>query len=909
MPVFNNILAGAAGSGGAAADYTIDRSLRFNSADGAYLGAAFGTPTDQDVFTLSMWVKRSALGSTQHLFGVSTNHSFGFTSGDALNLTFGGSSALTTTALFRDPSAWYHIVWTQSGTSHTIYVNNVSVGTATATSSVFNTAVAHQLGAGNTTNFFNGYFADVHFIDGQALAATDFGKLDDNNVWQPKAYSGTYGTNGFHLDFSDNSSKDALGYDAAGSNDWTVNNLTASATKWSSYLIPQSPASFDSSYPASEAFDGSIAANQEARLNGGSYADRYIDFIPTGGIAFSNQIEMYVGASDFEYSYNGGSNVAVTADAWHTVASGGGTLTSIRIQRTQSLTHTWRALRVDGTILVDGDPAGTDSLIDTPTNYTASSGNNGGNYATLNPLLTQSAYLSNGNLELDSAGWGHIDAYATIGLTSSKWYWEVTFTGDTNAEPYMGISSVPPEGAAIGQVSGSYGRSKATKTYIGGTVNNSGGNISIGTGDTIGFALDLDNGTLQVYVNGTAESSQLASSLDLTKTWFPAGSIYGPNCQLKFNFGQRPFSISSVPTGHKSLCTQNLDDPLIDDGSTAFDAVKIDNASTTGSITGLSFAPDFAWFKSRGDAGNHFLLDFIRDDGILRVNLANDEVTGTDYIDWNSDGVGYKNGLVDSGSSNIVWLWDAGTTTDTNNTAGSITPTGVRANPSAGFSIVSYTGDGNASATIGHGLNAAPEMIMVKNRDVADDGSVYHVGTDATNPQNYFLKLFATSATGSAARSDAGAMWNDTAPTSSVFSVGTEDNVNASGENYIAYCFAPVAGYSAFGSYEGNGSTDGPFAYTGFRPKWILLKRSDGGAENWVVYDTARNTQNVMGEQLYPNLSSAKADAGTNPSYAILDSVSNGFKIRGSHTSFNLSGGTFIYAAFAENPFKYARAR
>jgi hypothetical protein len=220
------LLATAAGAGG----YEIERSLRFNSSDSAYLGATFGTPTDQDVFTLSMWVKRSALGSTQHLFGVSTNHSFGFTSGDALNLTFGGSSALTTTALFRDPSAWYHIMWVQNGTAHTLYVNDTSVGTATATSNTFNTAVAHQIGAGNTANFFNGYLADIHFIDGQALDPSNFGEFDTNGVWQPKAYAGSYGTNGFHLPFSDNSTAAALGTDTSGNgNTWTVNNLSVTA--------------------------------------------------------------------------------------------------------------------------------------------------------------------------------------------------------------------------------------------------------------------------------------------------------------------------------------------------------------------------------------------------------------------------------------------------------------------------------------------------------------------------------------------------------------------------------------------------------------------------------------------------------------------------------------------------------
>ena len=234
----SNILAGASGQAGGAGAYEIERSVRFNSSDSAYLGATFGTPTDQDVFTLSMWVKRSALGSTQHLFGVSTNHSFGFTSGDALNLTFGGSSALTTTALFRDPSAWYHIMWVQNGTAHTLYVNGASVGTATATSSTFNTAVAHQIGAGNTANFFNGYLAYIHFIDGQAKPPSSFGANDDNGIWQPLVYAGGYGNNGFQLEMDDNSTAAALGTDTSSNgNTWTVNNLSATAGAGNDSLV------------------------------------------------------------------------------------------------------------------------------------------------------------------------------------------------------------------------------------------------------------------------------------------------------------------------------------------------------------------------------------------------------------------------------------------------------------------------------------------------------------------------------------------------------------------------------------------------------------------------------------------------------------------------------------------------
>ena len=217
----------------AAAAYQVSRSLRFNSADSAYLTRTLSTPTTQGTFTLSLWAKLSSLGTTRNIFGVSTNHSFQFTTGNALNLTFAGTSALTTTALFRDPSAWHHIVWTQSGTSHTLYINGASAGTATATSNAFNTAVAHQLGAANTANYFNGYLAEIHFIDGQALAPSSFAQTDaTTGQWVPKAYSGAYGTNGFKLKFSDNSAATAatLGADSSGNgNNFTPTNLSVTA--------------------------------------------------------------------------------------------------------------------------------------------------------------------------------------------------------------------------------------------------------------------------------------------------------------------------------------------------------------------------------------------------------------------------------------------------------------------------------------------------------------------------------------------------------------------------------------------------------------------------------------------------------------------------------------------------------
>jgi hypothetical protein len=246
----------------------------------------------------------------------------------------------------------------------------------------------------------------------------------------------------------------------------------------------------------------------------------------------------------------------------------------------------------------------------------------------------------------------------------------------------------------------------------------------------------------------------------------------------------------------------------------------------------------------------------------------------------------------------VGWQWNAGGSTVTN-TSGTISSQ-VRANPTAGFSVVTYTGTG-ANATVGHGLNATPAMIMVKNRDSgAIGGAVYHTSMGATK----YLKLFQTT-TGSDKEATDNTAWNGGSPTfnSSVFSVGSLNRTNSS-QQMVAYCFAAVAGYSAFGSYTGNNSTDGPFVYLGFRPRFVLVKRTDVAA-TWYIWNTSSNTFNVIDTALFPNLTNAES---SNVAY-YCDILSNGFKPRATNTDVNASGGTYIYAAFSEVGFKYALGR
>jgi hypothetical protein len=323
-------------------------------------------------------------------------------------------------------------------------------------------------------------------------------------------------------------------------------------------------------------------------------------------------------------------------------------------------------------------------------------------------------------------------------------------------------------------------------------------------------------------------------------------------------------------------------------------------ASISNAVNGVSFQPDFVWAKARSSAESHRLADSVRGaTKVLYSNLTNAEATeATGITAFASNGFTLGSGTPNgSGITYVGWQWKAGGTA-VSNTAGSITSS-VSANTTAGFSVVTYTGNGTAGATIGHGLGVAPSMVIAKNRSTggsaAYEWTVYHVSLGAT-------KAIFLNDTGAAA-TDAG-YWYNTAPTSSVVTVPSNTRTNVNGSNFVFYCFAPVAGYSAFGSYTGNGSADGPFVYCGFRPRYVMLKRSDtGGANyNWFCYDSARDTYNATQNYLEINLASTEQ-------LASVDFLSNGFKVRTSSTYWNASGGTFIYMAFAENPLKFANAR
>jgi|DEB0MinimDraft_10_1074344.scaffolds.fasta_scaffold14567_3 hypothetical protein len=312
---------------------------------------------------------------------------------------------------------------------------------------------------------------------------------------------------------------------------------------------------------------------------------------------------------------------------------------------------------------------------------------------------------------------------------------------------------------------------------------------------------------------------------------------------------------------------------------------------TTQSITGVNFQPDWVWIKRRDASSNHILTDAVRGNTKwLESNNPNAEQTGTDRItSFDSDGFGLgSNANVNANTGTFTsWNWLASNTT-ASNTDGSITST-VSASTVSGFSIVSYTGTG-ANATVGHGLSSAPKMIILKERNPTTTRSwrVYH--EDVGNNKVLYLD------TTNAQVSDSTA-FNSTTPTSSVFSLGSNVGTNENTKNFIAYCFAEKKGFSKFGSYTGNGSTNGTFVYTGFKPAFVIIK-DVSGARSWIMLDNKRNTFNVANNRLFPDSTDAQ-----NTTVDALDFLSNGFKIRSTNTSVNVSGNTYIYMCFAENPF------
>ena len=532
-----------------------------------------------------------------------------------------------------------------------------------------------------------------------------------------------------------------------------------------------------------------------------------------------------------------------------------------------------------------------DQMLDTPTN----------NFCTWNPLdKNTSITLSEGNLEL-AVGSVDSSARSTFAASSGKWYWEIAITsssgngtvGVTNS--FHSLSSTPGNST----VGVGYRCSDGGK-IVNGVYTPSYG-ASYTTGDVIGVALNMDDGEVTFYKNNT---SQGVAATGLSGTLFAAAGNENVSSLIwTANFGQSAFTYTP-PTGFLELNTANLATPSIKDGSAYFQPTLYTGTGSSQAVSqagNSTFQPDLVWIKGRSGATEHVLTDAVR--GVTKELSSNDtgaeETVAQGLTTFGTAGftVGTDGSYNTSSATYVGWQWKANGA-GSSNTDGTVTST-VSANTTAGFSIVKYAGNlsTTGSATIGHGLGIAPSVVISKSMDstAGDSGAwaVQHTSLAASN----ILRLNTTAATSSKAGN--GTL---SSPTSTVFYANYTEGLNVTGNNYIAYCFAEIPGYSSFGSYTGNGSaTDGPFVYTGFKPKWIMYKSSSNAGTRWGILDTDRSASgggNSVGDQLFAELTNAEANADHE-----IDFLSNGFKVRDGSGSVNGSGYTITYTAFAENPF------
>ena len=727
--------------------------------------------------------------------------------------------------------------------------------------------------------------------------------------------------NSCHLKFSDVSTREALGTDSFGNGNWTVTNLIPYDSS-NIYTLTASGEAFHNSYPASNAFDGNTATLAGHGANSTSNQLHYVPPAQHTSVTklrffkdyTSNQTEIRLKADSTwgDWFDTPGSNGQVWVDISSEVS--GSKVNGIDWRMKSGISNGIYicAIEVNDVILTNSGLG--DSFTDSPSNYGTDTGAGGevrGTFPTFNPWDSYSGLtLSQGNLTVDHDSGGSMPhARATIGMSSGKWYFEVTrgtgeygtigiATQDSDLANYAGKDSNAVGGYEI--------YTENTEKWAGGSGGSSSGYLTESwdsDGDVASCYFDADNGTIGFMVNGT-DMGNAFTSIDMTKTYFFQCGSQGT--KLTANFGQRAFKYTA-PSGYKALCTTNLSDTFsgdtVNNPSKYFDAIKYLGTGSAQTVYGSSFQPDFFWGKGADKDQGHALVDVKRGTGFtLQSNNANQDYSSNNIVTaLNSTGFSLGTDAVvnEDGKTYIAWLWNAPTSFSL--TTGDIDSSGYKSND-AGFSIVKYAGNGSGSASqeVPHGLAVRPDMIIVK---ALDDSTASY--------SQWLVKHKEMAANNNIKLNDSAAQWNpagdgwvELGDNATKFKLvkGSSgfSNVNNSGKNYIAYCFAPVAGYSAMGKYVGTSGE--PFVHTGFRPAYVFLRRMDNNA-SWYVFDNGRSRTNEATVALRPNSNVV------NQSYN-LSLFANGFLVESSSDGdINAAGGNYLWYAVAENPMKTARAK
>ena len=899
------------GGNGAVAGYSIDNSLRFNDDDSPRLTRTHSSEGNKKIWSYSTWFKRGNLKSSGTVNLISAGASSG-TNGtgiqinnDSIRIIHDAGTPFFTfqsSRVLRDVASYYHLLVVCDTTDATagdrikFYLNGNDItsdfsytnGSAPSQNSdlFINDDVIHTIGARSFHNDleFDGYMAETHLIDGTIKSPTDFGEFDeDSGIWKPKEYTGTYGTNGFYLDFSNSGT---LGEDFSGNdNDFTATNLASTDQTTdtpTNNFVTMNPLSKDNfTFSQGNLQTDCTASNQGTALStvalttGKWYVEGYINSghgVGAFGLADAevNANSRQGGFTEFtgDILYRVDGSAPDTGTNW---SAGGIIALAVDIDnKTYTLKYNNTALRTDesytstaelfiytqdtsasyatGFIFNFGQDS---SFAGNKTRQNNSDGNGFGDFYYSPP----SGYLALCTQNLATALSPTID-------DGSQYFNTVLYTGanPNAAQSITGVGFQPDWIWIKSRVTG-YGHCL----------------VDSNRGAT---------GRLQSDTTGAeAVSSTYLSSID--SDGFSLGTDYGQNAP------NEPYVAWNWKAGGTAP-TQTYTVKVVSDSGNKY---RFDDFGTSAVTLDLQEGGTYTFDQSDSSNSGHPLRFSTTSDG---THGSGSEYTTGVTTTGTPGSSGAKTVITVAASAPTLYYYcsshsgmggqaNTNTTHGSSNFAGSIQST-VQANTTAGFSIVTYTGTG-ANATIGHGLGVAPKMIICKQRNntSAHDWIVYHESIGNTD----VLQLNQTYAKGTYS-----VVWNNTSPTSSVFSVGTAGSVNESGKNQLAYCFAEIEGYSKFGSYTGNGSSDGTFVYTGFRPAFVIIKRTDS-ANSWTIRDSKRSTFNVMQKSLFADLANAEADS----SNYNFDFLSNGFKQKNSNGIDNASGGTYIYMAFAENPF------
>ena len=917
----------------------IERSVKFNADDSSEFTKTFSSSGDRKRWTWSAWIKLKGFATKQTVFSAGSGSNFtsiSFTADGEFNYKrkIGGSNdaLLTTNSLFRDTNSWYHFVVYEDAqnTVSKFYVNGSEItdldtsngGQPSDVSGFMGSNVEHLIGqaANLNTEDFGGYVADMHFIDGQALDPSHFGYTEtQTGIWRPKkfipekinsgktwSFGGTVSydniVSGSITDVFDGSTDTALTVNKTGSGWFASNHFQLSSINVvaSKVGVIVSNCSTDLTVRVNGSIVGTIAGGDIVNDN-----PKHFEFTFTETLVTT--INVLRAGSDsgwqiYALSLNGvklinGNKSNIGVNGFHLDFSDNTSVTTLGIDKSNNGNDFTTANLSVGSGISDC------SMLDTPTN----------NFPTINHLLKGPrdagtdgvSYFNQGNLGVNFAGSGD-DAAASMSVSSGRWYHEVKLTNSQNqGAGWTLLDNFSRCDSTIGGTTGGivntdafYGVSEeSTGSLIVNNGSTSASSEQFADNDIIGFAFNVDNGTLAIYRNGTLISTLTGitagtSSSGISSSFVPiVGDDSSTDATFEMNFGQHSFSYTP-PAGYKKLCSRNLspnsDDQLILRPKKHFGAIAYTGEGGTQSVTGLEFQPDLVWIRRRNSTNSHQVYDSVRGPTKnIRYDLTNAEADTTNFVRFDPGGFTLANGSNAhnaDGSSYVAWCWKGGDAAVTNND-GNRTST-ISVNKKAGFSIVTWTGNGSDGQTIGHGLDRAPEVYFLKSRTTTGDNYFfYHT---FFNGSHDFLKLSGLAASGDSSYDP---------PSNTVLYRGTGD---ANNENMLAHCWHSVPGYSKFGIYEGSGSSNGPYVELGFKPAFLLTKAHTGtnaNTYNWSLYDSARDVDNPVIKAFY--LSNA---AELSVSAGLVDFTSSGFKIRTTSNMRNAKGVIYVYMAFAEQP-------